>query len=129
LAKFGPQDRLVLCLAGWTDYPYPESIWAAEQAGVAVQAPVLERLGADGKWHTVTADAGFPAGLPRMMTLEGTGKLGGPRCGTRLRTNLQVYWDQVFVAPLLERVPSPTRPGPAAGAKGMRLTGLPVGAA
>jgi cytochrome c-type biogenesis protein CcmH/NrfG len=129
LARFGPQDRLVLCLAGWTDYPYPESIWAAEQAGVAVQAPVLERLGADGKWHTVAADAGFPAGLPRLMTLEVTGKLGGPRCVLRLRTNLQIYWDQVFVAPLLERMPSPTRPGPAAAAQTMRPACLPVSAA
>jgi hypothetical protein len=132
LTKFGPKDRLVLCLAGWTDYPYPESVWAAEQAGVAVQAPVLERLGADGNWHTVAADAGFPAGLPRMMTLEVTGKLGGPRCVLRLRTNLQVYWDQVFVAPLLERVPSPTRPGLVTGAgatTSMRVTCLPVSAA
>src|SRR5207237_4170399 len=107
-----------------------ESRRAADKAGVAVQAPVLERLGADVKWHTVTADAGFPAGLPRMMTLEVTGKLGGPRCVLRLRTNLQVYWDQVFVAPLLECVPSPTWPGPVAGApKAMRVTCLPVRAA
>src|SRR5262249_33319497 len=34
LSKFGPQDRLTLFLAGWTDYPYPESMWAASQAGV-----------------------------------------------------------------------------------------------
>ena len=32
LSKFGPNDHLILCLAGWTDYPYPESIWAATQA-------------------------------------------------------------------------------------------------
>jgi tetratricopeptide (TPR) repeat protein len=129
LARFGPEDRLVLCLAAWTDYAYPESIWAADQAGVAIQAPVLERLGEDGKWHPVAADAGFPAGLPRMMTLELTGKLTGPRCVLRLRTNLQVYWDQIFVAPLRERVPSPTRPGPVAGKEGpasVRVTGLPV---
>jgi Tfp pilus assembly protein PilF len=103
LAKFGPKDRLFLCLAGWTDYPYPESIWAAHQAGVEMLPPVLERRNAEGKWEKV-ADAGFPAGLPRLMTLEVTGLLGGPRCELRLRTNLHVYWDQVFVAPLLESV-------------------------
>jgi hypothetical protein len=102
LARFGPNDRLILCLAGWTDYPYPESIWAATQAGVAMQPPVLERRGEDGRWHTVHADLGFPAGLPRMMTREATGQLGGPRCVLRIRTNLHVYWDQVFVAPLLQ---------------------------
>jgi hypothetical protein len=93
-----------LCLAGWTDYAYPESIYAATQAGVAMQAPVLERLQPDGTWKVVVADAGFPAGLPRMMTLEVTGLLGGPNCVLRLRTNLEVFWDQIFAAPLLGTV-------------------------
>lgn len=101
LANYGPKDRLVLCMAGWTDYPYPESIWAATQAGIALQGPVLERLGEDGKWQTL-GESGFPAGLPRMMTYEVTGKLDGPRCVIRLRSNMQVYWDQIFVAPLDE---------------------------
>lgn len=105
LAKFGPKERLILCLAGWTDYPYPESLWAADQAGVAMLAPVLERRTEEGKWVKV-ADVGFPAGLPRMMTFEVMGRLGGPRCVLRLRTNLQVYWDQIFVAPLLEQIPA-----------------------
>jgi hypothetical protein len=106
LAKLGPDEPAVLCLAGWTDYPYPDSIWAATQAGVALLPPVLERLGAGGKWYTLVADAGFPAGLPRLMTLDLTGKLGGPRCVLRLRTNMQIFWDQAFVAPLLASVPS-----------------------
>jgi hypothetical protein len=106
LAKFGPRDRLVMCMAGWTDYAYPESIWAATRAGVQLRPPVLERLGPDGNWQLIVADAGFPAGLPRMMTLDVTGKLGGPRCIVRLRTNMQVFWDQIFVAPLAERAPA-----------------------
>jgi hypothetical protein len=126
LTKFKPQDRLFLCLAGWTDYPYPESIWAAGQAGVAMQPPVLERLqeeGAAKKWEPVVTaagrsfEAGFPAGLPRMMTLEITCLVGkqsraplcGPRCVLRLRTNMTVYWDQVFIAPLLETLPAGKR--------------------
>src|SRR5205823_11736534 len=92
LAKFKPDDRLILCLAGWTDYPYPESIWAATQAGIPLLPPTLERLDDKGRWQTVIADAGFPAGLPRMMTLDVTGKLTGPRCVVRLRTNMEVYW-------------------------------------
>jgi hypothetical protein len=119
LAKLGPGRRVFLCLAGWTNYPYPESIWAARQAGVTVQPPVLERLregGCSSQWEpVVTADgkpveAGFPAGLPRMMTLEVTsvvGKLSRQplaqgRCVLRLRTNMEIYWDQAFLAPLQE---------------------------
>jgi hypothetical protein len=104
LKQYRPTDRLILCLYGWTDYAYPESIWAAGQAGVAAQAPVLERKGAGGKWQRV-AEIGFPAGLPRMMTYEITGQTGGERCVLRLKTNLHVYWDQIFVAPLVDRVP------------------------
>jgi hypothetical protein len=104
LARFGKNDRLVLCLAGWTDYPYPESIWAATQAGVPLLPPVLERLGPDGQWQPLVADLGFPAGLPRMMTADVTGKLGGPHCVIRVRNNMQIYWDQIFVAPLEERL-------------------------
>jgi tetratricopeptide (TPR) repeat protein len=119
LAKFGPKQRLFLCLAGWTDYPYPESIWAAHQAGIEMLPPVLERRTADGQWEKI-ADAGFPAGLPRLMTLEVTGKLGGANCELRLRTNLHVFWDQISIAPLLESVT------PGQGRGGVRGTTLEV---
>lgn len=105
LAQFGPKDRLTMFLAGWTDYPYPESIWAASQAGHSLLAPVLERLGDDGKWQVVRDDLSFPAGLPRMMTYDVTGLVAGSSCKLRIRTNMHVYWDQIFIAPLVERVP------------------------
>ena len=66
LASFRANDRLYLCLAGWTEYPFPESIWAAHQAGVAEQWPILERQDESGRWRSL-GEAGFPAGLPRMM--------------------------------------------------------------
>src|SRR5205807_2268053 len=74
LRDIGPKDRLFLFAAGSVEYAYPESIWAAHQAGVAMQPPVLERKGADGKW-TKVAEIGFPAGMPRMMSFDLTGKL------------------------------------------------------
>src|SRR5262249_7520132 len=53
LARMDPKQRLFLVLAGWTDYAFPESIFAAKQAGVEVVAPVLERQGPDGRWKPV----------------------------------------------------------------------------
>jgi hypothetical protein len=97
LAPYGPNDRLYLCLAGWTEYPFPESSWAAHQAGVAEKWPVLERQDESGAWRSL-GGAGFPAGLPRMTLLDVTGRLTGPRCRLRLRTNMHVCWDQAFVA-------------------------------
>ncbi len=59
-----------LVLAGWTDYPYPESMYAATRAGISLKPPTLEVFDAtSGKWAPV-CDLGFPAGLPRVMTRE-----------------------------------------------------------
>ena len=113
LTGFKPTDRLALCVAGWVEYPYSQTNYAAATAGVALQPPVLERLNEDGTWSLLESDPGYPAGLPRMTTLELTGKLGGPNCVLRLRTNMECYYDQVFVA-VLEAEP------------GLRVTTLPV---
>jgi tetratricopeptide (TPR) repeat protein len=97
LASFGTKDRLYLCLAGWTEYPYPESVWAAHQAGIHDQWPILERQDESGRWRSL-GESGFPAGTPRMMLVDVTGKLTGSRCRLRLRTNMYICWDQAFVA-------------------------------
>ncbi|VTS01691.1 FG-GAP-like repeat-containing protein [Tuwongella immobilis] len=89
-----PEREAVLVLHGGIDYPYPESIFAASQAGVAMIPPQLERQRADGSWELV-ADLGFPAGLTRTMIRSFPA--GSFRDGDRLRirTNLQVYWDEI----------------------------------
>jgi hypothetical protein len=65
----------------------------------------VERLAPDGSWKKLTV-AAFPAGLPRLMLIDLTGKLGGGRCVLRLRTNLEIYWDQAFIAPADSMAPS-----------------------
>ena len=37
LSAFGPTDPLILCLAGWVEYPYSQTNYAAATAGVALQ--------------------------------------------------------------------------------------------
>ncbi len=98
LSRFSPEDRLVLCLAGWVEYPYSQTNYAAATAGVALKPPVIERRREDGTWEVIKAHAGYPAGLPRLTTLDLTGKLGGPRCVLRIKTNMECYFDQAFVA-------------------------------
>ncbi|MBN9522821.1 VCBS repeat-containing protein [bacterium] len=97
-----PGRRWCLVLAGWTEYPYPESMYAATRAGVALQPPVLERLAADGKTWEPVCDLGFPAGLTRVMTRELPGFTPSEKTVLRVRTNMQVYWDHVFLAPAEE---------------------------
>jgi hypothetical protein len=115
LSRFGPADRLVLCLAGWVEYPYSQTNYAATTAGIALQPPAIERQRPDGRWETIEPHAGYPAGLPRLMTIDLTGKLTGPRCVLRIKTNMECYYDQVFIA-LVER----------SLAASLRVSSLPV---
>jgi hypothetical protein len=72
-------------------------MYAASQAGIEAISPYVEALGADGKWKRVVDDLGFPAGGPRTMTADLTGKLPAGTHKIRITTNLQVYWDSILV--------------------------------
>ncbi|MHC5541144.1 CRTAC1 family protein, partial [Singulisphaera rosea] len=98
LSRFQPNDPLVLCLAGWVEYPYSQTNYAAATAGVALKPPAIERRREDGTWEVIEPNAGYPAGLPRMMTVDLTGKLRGSSCVLRIRTNMECAWDQAFLA-------------------------------
>jgi hypothetical protein len=93
-------------------------MYAASQAGIQATAPYVEaEVGGDSrsdkpvlsgvegsvrpirpeKWVRIADDMGFPAGLPRTITADLSGKL--PQWTTRIRitTNLQIYWDSVLI--------------------------------
>ncbi len=93
--------RWHLILSGWTDYAYPESIWAATQAGVPILWPVLEQRAADGSWRRL-CDLGLPAGLPRVMTVPLPASFDPAAGPLRIRTNLQIYWDHILLAPEID---------------------------
>jgi tetratricopeptide (TPR) repeat protein len=118
LSKHGPSDRIVLCLAGWVEYPYSQTNYAAGTAGVALKPPSIERQRAGGAWETIEPHAGYPAGMPRLVTVDLTGKLDGPRCVLRIKTNMECYFDQAFIA-VRDR----------AAESALRVTTLPVGRA
>jgi hypothetical protein len=80
------------------EYPYSQTNYAAATAGVVLEPPAIERLEADGRWRLIEPHAGCPAGLPRLTTLDLTGKLGGERCVLRIKTNMECYYDQAFIA-------------------------------
>ncbi len=56
----------------------------------------LEVPDGHGGWHTARANLGFPAGRKKtcLINLENVFLPGTPR-KLRLRTNLEVYWDQI----------------------------------
>lgn len=50
------------------------------------------------KWLRVVDDLGFPAGGPRTMTADLTGKLRVGAKRIRIITNLQIYWDSILIS-------------------------------
>ena len=91
--------RPVLVIDGWVEYPYSQTMFASWQAGASYAAPTLEARAAGGEWKTVYKEFGYPAGMPRQMSLpiepadlpKGTVEL-------RIGTTMEIYWDRMFIA-------------------------------
>jgi tetratricopeptide (TPR) repeat protein len=88
---------LWLLLHGEVEYFSANSMYAASQAGVHAISPYVEALDASGKWARVIDDMGFPAGGPRTMTADLSGKLPPGTQKIRITTNLQIYWDSILI--------------------------------
>ncbi len=137
---------LWLLMHGEVEYFSANSMYAASQAGVHAISPYVEALVAQGKdaqskWVRVIDDMGFPAGGPRTMTADLTGKLPPGTQKIRITTNLQVYWDSILIDRTrqdatreipFDRLRAGSRPaGESAGlrdddSKSVRLTQIPL---
>jgi tetratricopeptide (TPR) repeat protein len=97
LGQWSPQNPLRLFLHGFIEYFSASSMYAAWQAGLQPIPPYVEAQMPDGSWKRIIDDMGFPAGLPRTIVVDLTGKLPQGVRRIRMTTNLQIYWDQVLV--------------------------------
>jgi tetratricopeptide (TPR) repeat protein len=112
---------LRLLMHGEIEYFTANSMYAAWQAGINPIAPYVEaevsdrglshkdvrttpasgdkqiRAPQSEKWVRVRDDMGFPAGLPKTITVDLSGKfpLGSQRM--RISTNLEIYWDNIQI--------------------------------
>jgi len=86
----------LLIADGWVEYPYSQTMFALWQAGASLHAPTLEAQDLDGHWHTLLPEFGYPAGMPRRMSVPLTNIPVGTR-RLRLRTNMEVYWDRLAI--------------------------------
>jgi len=99
---------------GEIEYFTATGMYAASQAGIEAVAPYVEaevdNIGkgpstpvsrpsptSRQKWVRVSDDVGFPAGLPRTITADLSGKLPLGTTRIRITTNLQIYWDSILV--------------------------------
>ena len=107
-AKNLPADApLYLIAKGWL-HPSDSSVNVAMSQGTHPRPQWLSLQVADaaGHWHTARANLGFPAGRNKICLIELTGLFqpGAPH-RLRLRTNLEVYWDQIEWARGLPQTP------------------------
>jgi len=102
LETASPRSRLVLFLHGSVEYAYSSTNFAASQAGMRLRAPSVFAF-RDGTWVKLFHEVGYPAGIRHMMTLDITGRvLPGDR-RIRISGNMELYWDRIFIAPVLEK--------------------------
>jgi len=97
LGPWTPAHPLRLLLRGYVDYFSASSMYAAWQAGLKPIPPYVDAQLPDGHWKRIIADMGFPAGLPRTIVVDLTGKLPPGVRRIRITTNLQIYWDRALV--------------------------------
>jgi len=78
----------------------------AQNARYHVNSPSLQVIDKKGQWHTVIPDIGFPMGRDKMVVADLTGKFltAGDR-RVRIRTNMMIYWDNVFFSVGPDRAP------------------------
>ncbi|MFZ0688839.1 MAG: CRTAC1 family protein, partial [Acidobacteriaceae bacterium] len=97
VGAWSPQRPLRLLLDGYIEYFSASSMYAAWQAGLQPIPPRVDAQMPDGRWKRIVDDMGFPAGLPRTIVVDLTGKLPAGARKIRITTNLQIYWDRVRV--------------------------------
>ncbi len=90
-------NRAVLVLHGWVDWADGSTFLAAAQAHRDLAFPYLQVRDATGNWKTVIEDMGIPAGKPKTMAVDLTGKFLSASREVRIVTNLCVYWDEIFL--------------------------------
>lgn len=103
LASLPAGQRVFLFISGYLEYPYSQTSYAAAQARIGWEPIRLEQLKPDGQWQTIVADAGAFGGMARTMTVDLTGLIAGPDCRLRLSSNLEIYYDQIFLGLLQDR--------------------------
>ncbi len=99
LGESAGQSGVFLFLRGWI-YPTDASINVAlsQQHALQLSAPSLEVVDAKGRWTTAIANIGFPSGKDKTLVIDLAGKFPTADHRVRIRTNLQIYWDEAFVA-------------------------------
>ncbi len=90
-------SKTLLLMDAWIDYADSTANLAAAQSGLLLVPPYLQVKDKSGTWQTAIPSMGFPAGLPKTMTVDLTGKFLSADHHIRVVTNMRIYWDRIRV--------------------------------
>ena len=93
-----PDNKAALILKGWVDWADGSTFrQAAQESREGLILPYLQVKDAAGQWRTVIEDMGLPAGKPKTIAVDLTGKFLSASREVRIVTNLCIYWDDIFL--------------------------------
>jgi hypothetical protein len=91
-------NHAALVLNGWVDWADGSTFLGAAQNGKGgLIFPYIQVKNAAGEWQTVVEDMGIPSGKPKTIVVDLTGKFLSKSREVRIKTNLCVYWDEIFL--------------------------------
>ena len=92
-------DSVFLFLQGWL-FPTDASINVniSQSSITNLIFPQLQVINQDGNWETVIDNLGFPKGKNKTMIFNLTDSFITADYRIRIRTNMQIYWDHIFIA-------------------------------
>lgn len=110
-------NQAILVLNGWVDWADGSTFLAVSQESKeGLITPYLQVRNQRGEWQTVIEDMGMPAGKPKTIAVDLSGKFLSSSREVRIVTNLCLYWDEIFLseetAPPAVRL-TPLKPGSA----------------
>jgi len=94
-----PDGRAILGLSGWVDWADGSTyLGSAQSSESGLVMPSVQVKDAHGEWQTVITDMGIPAGKPKTIVVDLSGKFLSASREVRIVTSLCVYWDEIFLS-------------------------------
>ncbi len=92
-------NNAALILSGWVDWADGSTfLGASQESKDGLVMPYLQVKNEKGDWQTVIADMGMPAGKPKTITVDLTGKFLSASREVRIVSGLALYWDEAFLS-------------------------------
>lgn len=98
--KVAPENRAVLVLNGWVDWADGSTfLGAAQEQPGGLVFPSIQVKDQAGRWVTVVDDMGIPAGKPKTIAVDLSGKFLSEAREVRIATSLSLYFDEIVLLP------------------------------